>query len=89
MTTVTKTDLIKDVAAKLNHSQAAVKDITEALIAEIQKRCAAGDKISLKGFGSFVEKQSAARTGRNPRTGEPIEIAASSRLTFKAAKAPK
>ncbi|ALF02126.1 HU family DNA-binding protein [Salipiger abyssi] len=86
MPNYSKSDLIKDVAARLNHSQAAVKDMLEATLEQISDRADAGDKVTLQGFGSFVVKESAARTGRNPRTGEPVEIAASRRLTFKVSK---
>ena len=48
-----------------------------------------GDTVALSGFGSFVAKERAARTGRNPRTGEPVAIAASRAPTFKAGKALK
>ena len=49
----------------------------------------AGDKVQLIGFGTFEVKESAARCGRNPRTGETIEIAASKRPVFSAGSALK
>lgn len=45
-----------------------------------------GDKVVIRGFGTFTRKHRAERQGRNPRTGEPIRVAASSAITFKAAK---
>ncbi len=48
-----------------------------------------GDTVSLVGFGTFSVKERAARTGRNPQTGEPIQISAAKVPTFKAGKALK
>ena len=76
---VSKTGLKKkDAEAILN---ATVESMTEALVA--------GDKVQLSGFGSFEVKVRAARTGRNPKTGEAVEIAASKRVVFSAAQALK
>jgi len=68
----------KDTEAALN---AALEAITEAL--------AQNDKVQLVGFGSFETKTRAARTGRNPRTGEEIKIPASKLPVFKPGKALK
>ena len=80
-----KTELIAAVAEKSGlskkDSEAAVAAITEALKAE--------DKVQIVGFGSFEVKKKAAHMGRNPRTGETMEIAASKNPTFKAGKALK
>lgn len=89
MATYSKSALVKDVAAQLNHSQTAVNDITDALFAKIAEQANAGNNVTLIGVGTFKVKHSEARTGRNPRTGAPVEIAASSRLTFKASKPSK
>jgi len=48
-----------------------------------------GDQVTLVGFGTFLVRKREARTGRNPRTGEPLEIAASNVPSFKAGKALK
>ena len=87
--TMNKTQLVDAVAAKAGikkkEAEAAVNAMTD-VIAEALK---AGDKVQLIGFGTFEVKESAARTGRNPRTGETIEIAASKRPVFSAGSALK
>lgn len=84
-----KTQLVEVVALKTGmkkkEAEAAVNAMTEA-VAEALK---AGDKVQLIGFGTFDVKESAAREGRNPRTGETIKIAASKRPVFSAGSALK
>jgi len=84
-----KTQLAEVVALKTGlkkkEAEAAVNAMTEA-VAEALK---AGDKVQLIGFGTFDVKESAAREGRNPRTGETIKIAASKRPVFSAGSALK
>ena len=84
-----KTQLVDVVALKTGlkkkEAEAAVNAVTEA-IAEALK---AGDKVQLIGFGTFDVKESAAREGRNPRTGETIKIEASKRPVFSAGSALK
>ena len=57
----------------------AVGAILDAIVNEVGK----GNTVMLRGFGSFKQKKRAARTGRNPQTGEPMEIPASNRLSFR------
>ena len=84
-----KTQLIEAVAAKADikkkDAEAAVNALTD-VIAEALK---AGEKVQLVGFGTFEVKERGARTGRNPQTGEAIEIAASKHPAFTAGKAFK
>lgn len=84
-----KTELVAAVAAKAELSkkdaEAAVKAVTEA----ITEALADGDKVALVGFGTFDVKTRAARTGKNPRTGEKIEIAEAKVPSFKAGSALK
>ena len=61
----------------------------EAVLGTITEALKSGDAVTLSGFGSFVAKVRAARTGRNPRTGEPVAIPASRAPAFKAGKALK
>lgn len=63
----------------------AVDDVMAAIVAAAAK----GEEVSLAGFGKFKIKDSPAREGRNPATGETIQIAASKKLTFAPAKAVK
>lgn len=80
----TKKDLIDHVVAQGFSSRDAEAAVT-ATLAGIST-LSAQDRLTLRGFGSFATRSRAARTGRNPRTGEPVAIPASSALTFRAAK---
>lgn len=82
-------DLVDAVAEKTGETKKDTKLILETAFAEIKDGVLAGDEFALNGFGIFSLKQLAARTGRNPATGESIEIAASSKLHFKPTKSSK
>jgi DNA-binding protein HU-beta len=86
---MTKDELIEKVAddAGLSKSQAsqAVKSMFDGIITSLQQ----GSKVSFSGFGTFDVSSRKARTGRNPQTGEEIQIAASKVPKFKAGKAFK
>ena len=86
MANYSKTDLINDVAAQCNFTKTSVKEMLDAALDKIVAQTEAGTTVSLPGFGRFQVKDRAARTGRNPATGETIQIAASKALTFKASK---
>ena len=84
-----KGELIKAMAAKAGFT---VKDATiayEALVESMTEALKAGEKIQLVGFGTFEVKERAARSGRNPKTGEVIQIEASKHPAFTAGKALK
>ena len=84
-----KTELVAAIAEKANLTK---KDSEAALVAMVEavtEALAKGDKVQVIGFGSFEVKNRAARTGRNPKTKETIEIPASKNPVFKAAKALK
>ena len=70
-------------------SKEAARKLVETVFAAITETAAAGDEVSINGFGKFKVKNSAARDGRNPATGEPMAIKASKKLGFTAAKAVK
>ncbi len=84
-----KTELVEAIAKKADISkkdaEAALKAFTDTVGAQLKK----GDKIQLVGFGTFEVSKRAARTGKNPQTGEAIKIAASKSPKFKAGKALK
>ena len=84
-----KTELIKTIATKaeLNNKQASAA--LEAITSSVVEALKADDKVSLLGFGTFEVRTRAARTGRNPATGEAIEIAESKVPAFKPGKALK
>jgi DNA-binding protein HU-beta len=78
---VNKADLIDAVSAQLDASKKDVSDVVETILHEVKKSIARGEKVALSGFGVFERQSRAARTGRNPRTGEAVKI--------KATKLPK
>ena len=75
-------DLIEQVAAKAGIARSAAKEAVEAMLTGIIDAARQGDEINLTGFGKFKVRNSPARQGRNPGTGETIEIAASRKLGF-------
>jgi len=84
-----KADLINHVAAEAGLSKPDASNAVEAILSGITSTLADGGSVSLVGFGTFSVSARAARTARNPRTGEPIEVAASNAPKFKAGKALK
>jgi DNA-binding protein HU-beta len=84
-----KGDLIDAVAGEAGLSKADATRAVESVISAITEALRAGKQVSLVGFGTFTVKKRAARTGRNPRTGEAIEIRASKVPGFRAGKALK
>ena len=78
-----KSELIKAIAGRTGQTQAAVEDVLNGLTETIKEQLAAGDSVKIVGFGEWSVKETAARTGRNPKTGEPIEIAAGRKVLFK------
>jgi DNA-binding protein HU-beta len=79
---VKKTELIEAIAAATGESQAAAARSLDALIDIVTKEVAAGREVAITGFGSFKGSARAERTGRNPRTGEALTIAASKSVKF-------
>lgn len=84
-----KGELIEAVADSAGLSRADAGKAVDAVFDSITGALASSESVSLLGFGTFSVKARAARTGRNPRTGEPIQIAASNVPGFKAGKALK
>ena len=77
-----KTELIEAVAQAAGESQAAAARAIDAMIDIISKEVACGREVTITGFGSFKTSARAQRTGRNPRTGEALTIAASKSVKF-------
>jgi DNA-binding protein HU-beta len=86
---VNKAELIDAVADGADISKAAATRAVDTVIDQITNTLKSGNQVTLVGFGTFSVKDRAARTGRNPRTGEPINIPASKNPSFKAGKALK
>ncbi len=84
-----KSELVEKVADKAGLSKADAERAVNALIDSVQSAVASGDKVTVPGFGSWSATTRAARTGRNPRTGEPVQIAASKGVKFSAGAAFK
>ena len=84
-----KTELINEIAAKSGLSKKDSEKALAATMESITDALVAGDKISLVGFGMFDVKERAARTGRNPKTKEVINIPATKTPQFRAGKALK
>lgn len=86
---MTKTELINVVAEKAALSKKDAEKAVSAVLESITESLANGEKIQLVGFGTFEVRERAARMGKNPATGEQIEIAATKVAAFKAGKALK
>jgi DNA-binding protein HU-beta len=86
---VNKSELIDAIAASADIPKAAAGRALDAMIESIGGALKDGDQVALVGFGTFQVKERAARTGRNPQTGEPIQIKAAKVPGFKAGKALK
>lgn len=84
-----KMELIDAIAAECDLSKVAAQRALESVLNNVTKTVANGDSVQLVGFGTFASGKRAARTGRNPRTGEEIKIAASKTVKFTAGKAFK
>lgn len=83
------TELTDQVASTSGLTKADAKKVVDGIFAAIGDAAAKGEEVSIPGFGKFKVKDSPARDGRNPATGEPMKIAASRKLGFAAAKAIK
>jgi DNA-binding protein HU-beta len=86
---MTKTELIAILAERSGITQAKAKDVLESLIEVITEEVKEGRKVSLVGFGTFEVTHRSARSGRNPKTGEEIQIPACKAPKFKPGKAFK
>ena len=84
-----KAELVDAVAGAANLSKADAGRAVDAVVSSIASTLQKGEQVSVVGFGTFSVKHRAARAGRNPRTGETIQIAASNVPGFKAGKALK
>ena len=86
---MTKTDLIAQVAANTEMSKENAELAVNAAFDALANALTEGEKISISGFGTFEVRERAERQGINPRTREPITIAASRSIVFKPGKALK
>ncbi|MDD3498255.1 MAG: HU family DNA-binding protein [Candidatus Moranbacteria bacterium] len=84
-----KGELIDAVAAKTDMSKKDVSSVLEATLDKVTEEIRKGNKVTITGFGTFKTSKRSARQGRNPQTGETIQIAASTVPKFSAGKALK
>ncbi len=81
-----KTDLVESVSKSTGLSARQADEVVSSMIEQITNALSRGESFSLVGFGSFGVKARAARMGKHPKTGEPINIAASNNVYFKPGK---
>lgn len=86
---MTKNELVEAIASKTELTKTDVDKVITSFADVITDALVKGDKVSLKGFGNFEVRTRSERTGRNPRTGETMTIAASKSPAFKASSALK
>jgi len=84
-----KSDIVAAVADLADLPKEKANDVVNAILDEITNAVSRDETVSLVGFGSFQQRHRAARTGRSPKTGEAIQIAASNSVAFKPGKALK
>lgn len=82
-------DLIDKIAAEHDLTKTAAKGVVDSVFKAIADAAATGEETNLPGFGKFKVQDKPAREGRNPRTGETVQIAASKKLVFQPGKAIK
>ena len=82
-----KTELVETVAEEADISKSAAARALDAALDAVTQSLRDGEPVVLVGFGTFLVRERSARTGRNPQTGEPVDIAASKAAAFKPGKA--
>lgn len=83
---MTKPELIESVAGETGQPKAEIERTLEAILQRTANALAAGERVEFRGFGIFEAKETKARKGRNPSTGEEIQIPASRKATFRPSK---
>ncbi len=84
---MTKSELIDAVAERGGHTRKRAEQVVNEIFQNMEDALIRGDRIEIRGFGSFKTKHYAAYTGRNPKTGEPIEVPAKVLPVFKVGRA--
>lgn len=80
---MTKADIVEALYQKVGFSKKEAADLVELVFDTLKGTLSKGEKIKISGFGNFVVREKRSRVGRNPRTGESIEISARRVLTFR------
>ena len=81
--TVTKADLVEKVYQKIGFSKKEASDLVELVFNQLKSTLISGEKVKISGFGNFMVRAKGERVGRNPQTGEQIQISARRVLTFR------
>ena len=84
-----KSEVVQDVSGVAGVSKSDVEKVIDAFFDTVRSAVSKGDRVAWPSFGSFSATQRQARTGRNPRTGEPVPIAASTAVKFSSSSALK
>ena len=82
-----KTDLVRHVAGETGMTRAEAGNAVDAMLSGVAGSLTRREAVTLPGFGTFLTRDRPARTGRNPRTGEEVQIAAATAPAFKPGKA--
>ena len=80
---MTKADIVEQIYEKIGFSKKESSEIVELIFDTMKETLERGDKVKISGFGNFIVRQKRPRVGRNPQTGEEIEISARRVLTFR------
>jgi integration host factor subunit alpha len=81
--TLTKSDIVKDLNNEIGLNKREAKELVDSFFDNIKKLLSQGHEVKLSGFGNFQLKDKSSRPGRNPRTGDDVEIKARRVVTFK------
>jgi len=81
-----KSELVNSVAEGADISKAAAARAVDAMVGAVSGSLGKGEQVTIIGFGTFSIRERAARQGRNPQTGKPMQISASKSVGFKAGK---
>ena len=81
--TLTKSDIVEDLNNEIGLNKREAKELVDSLFDNIKNKLENGEEVKLSGFGNFQLKDKTSRPGRNPRTGEDVEISARKVVTFK------
>lgn len=83
MRTLTKADIVEAIAGKINLDRNDIKELVDETFEEIRKSLESGENVRISGFGNFLLRDKSVRPGRNPKTGEEVDISARRVVSFK------
>ena len=89
METMTKADMVTNITVQTGYYEKDVEKVVTAFLAVVEKELVDEGRVQLPGLGTLILRERSARTARNPRTGEKVEVAASRTVVFRPGKALK